>query len=100
MTQDELKKQMTIMYWQSFDHVFRNRYSDLPKTIPLKLLEPFRENIKNRHGQTLERLNERGGMSPGEIYMGINNIHLKDAPKFVEIRGLVAILDLLKAKGQ
>ena len=87
--------EMKIMYRQSFDHLFMKRYYALPKTIPFELLEPFRENIEKRHGQTLERLNERGGLSPGEIYLGIHNIGLREAPRFVEIRGLVAVLDLL-----
>lgn len=87
--------EMTIMYWQSFGHIFRRKRPYLPKTIPFDLLEPFRKNIESRHGQTLERLNERGGLTPGEFYLGINNIHLKDIPNFADIRGIVAILDLL-----
>ena len=91
--------EMKIMYSQSFDRLFLRRYPTLPKTIPFDLLEPFRENIEDRHGQTLEKLNGRGGLSPGEIHMGINDISIKDISKFdglIEIRGLSTILDLLE----
>lgn len=88
--------EMTITYWQSFGIIFRRKRPDLPKTIPFELLEPYRKNIEKRHGQTLERLNERGGLSPGEIYLGIHNINLRNIPRFVSIRGIVAILNLLE----
>ena len=86
---------MKIMYHQSFDHMFRRRYSDLPKTIPFALLEPFRENTERRHGQTLEKLNSRGGLSPGEIHMAVNDIRSPSDVSFCELRGLTTILDLL-----
>ncbi len=86
---------MKIMFNHAFRQLINRHFPDFPKTISFELLEPFRENIEARHGQTLERLNERGGLSPGEIYMGINDINLKDMPKFCELRGFPAILDLL-----
>lgn len=87
---------MKIMYGNALARVIRNHFPDLPDKIPLELLEPFRKNIEDRHGQTLERLNERGGLSPGEIHLGVNNIHLRDMPQFSEFRGIVTILDLLE----
>lgn len=35
-------------------------------SIPWALIEPFERQAKANHGQTLERLAERGGLSPGE----------------------------------
>lgn len=40
--------------------------------VPWKLLEPYREQAMVNHHQTLERLAERGGLSPAEIYYVIN----------------------------
>ena len=92
-----MTEKMKIMFSHSFRQLIKRRYPDFPKTIPFESLESFRKNIEQRHGQTLERLNERGGLSPGEIYMGVHNIDLSKMPKFVELRGIAAILDLLES---
>jgi hypothetical protein len=44
-------------------------------TIPLEKEQDFREWSSRNHSQTVERLNERGGMDPIEIWMAWNHIH-------------------------
>ncbi len=41
---------------------------NLPREVPWLLLEPYRESCIRLHGQTLEELAERGGLSHAEIY--------------------------------
>ena len=46
----------------------REQYEDCPESIEWELLEPHRlQALKNHCGQTLERLAERGGLSPDEL---------------------------------
>lgn len=44
-----------------------------PDYIPWKMIEPHREQAMKNHDQTLERLNERGGLSPMELYAVIHD---------------------------
>lgn len=37
------------------------------KSVPWEILEPHRAQAMTNHGQTLERLAERGGLSPEEL---------------------------------
>lgn len=49
------------------------KYPDCPKSVPFELLNE--EQAMKNHSQTLDRLNERGGMSPIEI---VANVLKKD----------------------
>lgn len=42
--------------------------AEMPKSIPWIFIEQFRDQAFKNHGQTLERLAERGGLAPEEIY--------------------------------
>jgi hypothetical protein len=42
-------------------------HGKLLKSVPMAMLKPHEAQAKSNHGQTLERLNERGGMNPTEI---------------------------------
>jgi len=46
-----------------------------PASIPWSVVAPHAARAQYNHGQTLERLNERGGCSPNEIYCIVH--HLK-----------------------
>lgn len=39
-----------------------------PSAIPWECIAPYEKHAQNNHGQTLERLAQRGGLSPGEAY--------------------------------
>jgi hypothetical protein len=66
----------------------RRYYPDWPVTIPFKLIAPHEAQAQANHGgQTLERLAERGGLSPKELlavltdqpYAAVANVHPDDA---------------------
>lgn len=44
------------------------------KTVPFDALSELRALVN--HGQSLQRLAERGGLSPKEIWLNINNINI------------------------
>lgn len=43
-------------------------------TIPWRLVEPLRDKALRGHNQTLERLNERGGLSLAELYCHVHDV--------------------------
>lgn len=49
-----------------------------PRDISWSLLEPHRKQAELNHGQTLERLAQRGGLCPQEIVAVLENRSLKD----------------------
>lgn len=42
--------------------------SDGPTSVPWSIVEPHREQALRNHGQTLERLAERGGLGWAELF--------------------------------
>lgn len=48
-----------------------------PASIPWELVEKWREQIELNHGQTLERLNERGGLAPEELWCAAHGCDLR-----------------------
>lgn len=46
----------------------------VPNTIPWSLVEPLRQSALKGHNQTLERLDERGGLSVIELYVHVHQI--------------------------
>jgi hypothetical protein len=56
----------------------RELYAELPRRLPWAIWEPYRKQIERNHGgQTLERLVERHGLSPMELWCGITNRDLQ-----------------------
>ncbi len=47
----------------------RAQFPAAPSFLPWDIVEPHREAAMMNHDQTLERLAERGGLSPVEFYM-------------------------------
>lgn len=41
----------------------------MPRSVPWSFVEKFRQQALVNHDQTLERLAERGGLSPEEMYL-------------------------------
>ena len=72
-----------------------------PESVPWALVEAARLQIERNHGQTLERLAERGGLSYRELYCGVKGLSLSamylaafpstELAPFV-IKGMVAVL--------
>lgn len=47
-----------------------------PVSVPWSLLEPHRLQAEKNHGQSIERLAERGGLSPQEMWCVLNDFDL------------------------
>lgn len=43
-------------------------HKKMPRTVAWSVVEPFREQVFENHDQTLEKLAERGGLAPEELY--------------------------------
>ena len=53
----------------------RRTYPDCPRTVPWSFVEPHREQAERNHDQTLERLNERGGLDPVELWAIVHKMN-------------------------
>ena len=49
-----------------------------PRSIPWSLVERWRTQAERNHGQTLERLAERGGLAPEELYLAAHGLALRE----------------------
>lgn len=47
-------------------HDYRKRAPNLRQSIPWEMIAPHERRVRLNHGQSLERLAERGGLDPGE----------------------------------
>ena len=52
--------------------------ADLPASVPWSVVAPHEAQAKRNHDQTLERLAERGGLSPEEMWGVCNDRPLRD----------------------
>ncbi len=48
----------------------------MPSDVPWEFAETFREQAMHNHGQTLERLAERGGLAPEEMWHAAKGFRL------------------------
>jgi lambda repressor-like predicted transcriptional regulator len=55
-------KQFPILW-----HIRNRPAADGPLTVPWTLVEPHAEQARINHGQTLDRIADRGGLSPSEL---------------------------------
>lgn len=55
------------------DSHFNKDLQRCPDFVPWDLVAPHEKQAKENHSQTLERLNERGGLSPKELYAVVND---------------------------
>lgn len=69
----------------------RNRNENLPDYVLYRELAPFEHQALKNHGQTLQRLAERGGMSAREIYAVCHELGLREftEPGNEEVREFV-----------
>lgn len=63
-----------------------NANLSIAQFIPWEVAETFREQAYKNHSQTLERLNERGGLSPLEMYCCAKSIRWPNKPTFEDHR--------------
>jgi hypothetical protein len=50
-------------------HVRPRDLKQMPRSVPWAFAETFRDQAQRNHGQTLERLAERGGLAPEEMWL-------------------------------
>ena len=48
----------------------------MPREVPWSFVETFRAQAERNHGQTLERLAERGGLCPEEMWLAAHGHRL------------------------
>jgi hypothetical protein len=49
-------------------------------SVPWRLVAPYEEQAKDNHDQSLERLNERGGLDPRELWCVVHGKRLREMP--------------------
>jgi hypothetical protein len=54
------------------------------RTIPWDLIAPHERQAKKNHSQSLERLNERGGLSIHELYAVLNDLPWRQVSQLPE----------------
>jgi len=64
-------RQFTVM--QTYSERVELEKLGCPKTIPWSLIEEHEAQVKRNHDQTLERLQQRGGLSPMEIAVALKD---------------------------
>lgn len=64
---EHLRAPLSALGSASFRVLHAKDYPGVPATIPWALIEPHAEQAQTNHMQTLQRLNERGGLSPDEM---------------------------------
>jgi hypothetical protein len=60
----------------------------MPRSVPWEFVEKFREQAEYNHDQTLERLAERGGLAPEEMWCaahGCKLAHIRDITEHAAI---------------
>lgn len=58
---------------RSQSELSREITSRWPSSIPWSFVEKFRERAENNHDQSLERLAERGGLAPEELWLAAHD---------------------------
>ena len=63
-------------------------------SVPWSLIAPYEQQAKDNHGQSLEELAARGGLSPGELWCAVHAKHWSEAPDAIAAHSwLVAWLE-------
>lgn len=66
----------------------------VPQSIPWELIEPHREQAMKNHYQTLETLNQRGGLSVDELFAVLQDMRWEVIP---EGKAIAFLNNLLKS---
>lgn len=69
------ERQFPILVCDDREHTHEVR---APRRVPWALAELGRHQAMQNHGQTLERLAQRGGLAPGELRRAIEGLSLSD----------------------
>ena len=75
--------------------IMGQRHGDICMTIPWEIISPHQSQAMKNHSQTLERLAERGGLSPGEALAVMTNRAWQDRSKFKFHETLDALIEVI-----
>lgn len=67
---------LPLLFPVLLDRSHRLTYLTCPRTVPWSFVEPLRAMALKVHDQTLERLAERGGLDPVELWGLANNVNV------------------------
>ena len=59
-----------------------------PRGVPWALVEPHEAQAQSNHSQTLERLSQRGGLSPLELWCVVNDKKWHDKGDMTEAKAI------------
>lgn len=65
-----------ILWQHPLDETREFKAMGLPREVPWAFIEPARKQAEMNHGQTLERLAQRGGLSPSEMLAALEGRNL------------------------
>lgn len=72
----------------------------MPRSVPWAFVEQFREQAEHNHSQTLERLAQRGGLCPEEMWIAAHGRRYGDIAYVVEADAIAwlnqALVDFAK----
>lgn len=69
--------------WQPSDMRCK-RPDRCPKSIPWELIEPHEQQALKNHDQTLDRLAQRGGLSPQEMIAVLSDKHWRETWEIID----------------
>lgn len=88
-----------LSQWQwKHDVLDKTLIAKCPRSIPWDLIAPHEEQAQINHSQSLQRLAERGGLSPLEMYCVMNHLRFRDGKHFGEDNAIKYILELVDPK--
>lgn len=59
-----------------------------PRSVPWDLVKEHERQAERNHSQSLDRLAERGGLSPKELWCVIHDMHFRDAKEMTEAKAI------------
>ncbi len=65
---------------RQYQREYRKLYSDARRSVPWAWVALHEEQAKQNHAQTLQRLAERGGLDPGELWAVVHRKRWREAP--------------------
>jgi hypothetical protein len=78
----------------------RSRMIACPSSIPWSLIEPHAKQAQRNHDQTLERLAERGGLSPSEAIAVLADRQWTSIELTESVRQLTALVDSWQTRAE
>jgi hypothetical protein len=84
---------------KQFKVLCRN-YPECPPAIPWAMVEPHENQAIRNHGQSLERLDERGGLSPEELYAVLRDAPFETIGRQTAVQFLLAETENFREKEQ